>query len=246
MDVFFQEDHELFVSSSSNSSLFWSDDIPPAHFPSWSSFMPYRAVGTSSNQSRASLGLSANMNKRVLEFVRRSWPECSRNRELDRGKGYQHMMSERMRREKQKQSFSALHSLLPRGTKNDKKSIVQAALTKIQDLQGYKEELQKRNDDLKASLGVMAVKENDAPRGTKIKVRIGNPVSGMDSMLEVLRCLDDLGLETTSARSKFSAQEFSAVLETREKVEAAEVENVIQSKLYEAERKLLHKLHGIL
>lgn len=102
---------------------------------------------------------------------------------------------------------------------NEKNSIVQAASTEIQDLQRRKEDLQRRNRDLKASLGGVGVEDDDMVMGgTKIKIRIGNPESGIDSMLQVLGCLDSLGLEMASVRSSFSSEECSAVVEIQEEV----------------------------
>lgn len=118
MEFFFHEDHELLLSSSSDSSLFWPDGYPQARLPIGPSFVPYHPAEAGSRREQGGPGLcSANMNKRVLEFARRSWPEPVRSRELDRERGYRHMMNERMRRERQKQSYTALHSLLPQGTK---------------------------------------------------------------------------------------------------------------------------------
>lgn len=101
---------------------------------------------------------------------------------------------------------------------NDKNSIVQAASTEIWGLQRCKEELERRNRDLRASLGITGPEDNDVTGGSKIKVRVGNPTSGIDSMMEVLGCLDGLGLKMTSLRSSFSTEEFSAVLEIQEEV----------------------------
>lgn len=102
---------------------------------------------------------------------------------------------------------------------NEKNSIVQAASTEIQDLQRRKEELQRRNRDLEAGLGVVGEEDNDMVMGgTKIKIRIGNPASGIESMLQVLGCLDSLGLEMASVRSSFSTEEFSAAVEIQEEV----------------------------
>lgn len=122
MDVFFHEDHDLLLSTSSDSSLFWPDEYPAPvlyHLPATggSSFVPCTGADASGSRERAGPSRLGNMNRRVLEFARRSWPESARNQELVTERGYRHMMSERMRREKQKQSYSALHSLLPRGTK---------------------------------------------------------------------------------------------------------------------------------
>lgn len=63
---------------------------------------------------------SMNMNKRMVQFLRKSWaPATARIVTGDdcKERGFRHMLNERMRREKQKQSYMALHSMLPTGAK---------------------------------------------------------------------------------------------------------------------------------
>lgn len=98
---------------------------------------------------------------------------------------------------------------------SDKNSIIQMAATKIQVLQKCKEELQRQN--LEAEKNLTAV-EGERVGGAKIKLKVANPTSGVDSMVEVLKCLKHLGLETRTIRSNFTAQEFSAELEIETEV----------------------------
>ena len=88
---------------------------------------------------------------------------------------------------------------------SDKNSIIQMAAKKIEEMQTRREELQRRKLEVEANLV--------AEGGAKIRVRVANPASGIDSMVEVLKCLKSLGLKTTTIRSNFSAHEFSAELQ---------------------------------
>lgn len=60
-----------------------------------------------------------NINKRMIEFMKRSWvaPVLIETVEPDEDRSHKHKMDERMRREKHKQGYLALHKLLPPGTK---------------------------------------------------------------------------------------------------------------------------------
>ncbi|KAK9288402.1 hypothetical protein L1049_016858 [Liquidambar formosana] len=222
--------------------VFWLEAFPVKQ----SAFVQYQniPIGGFRLENSAVNSNDRNMNKRMMELLRRrgctsaSAPAVIERREPERERCFRHMINERMRREKHKESFQALHSMLPLGTKNDKNSIIQMTAVKIQELQTYKEELQRQNRELEINLAAM---EREKVGGTKIKLRVGNPTSGIDSLVEVLQCLKNLGLETRAIHSKHSAEEFYAELEIETKlIGAAEVENAVQRTLIEAERKLLH------
>ncbi|PHU21797.1 hypothetical protein BC332_06904 [Capsicum chinense] len=99
-----------------------------------------------------------NMNKRAMEFLKKNWISKNGQVKIEKEKGHKHMIKERIRREKQKQSYLALHKLLPMGTKGEKNAIVQTAASRIEELQKYKENLKKRNDELE----MMILAENDS------------------------------------------------------------------------------------
>ncbi|KAI6694159.1 hypothetical protein NL676_021869 [Syzygium grande] len=236
MDSLFQEELQ--------SDIFWFDQSGPPPPPSWSAFSPYAASSAVDpywlpGQDRGfKPNPGKNMNKRMMEFLRRSWAEPRQTGEFESERGFRHMMNERMRRERQKHSYSALHSVLPHGTKNDKNSIVQTACMRIKELARYKQELERQNRELKS--GPTEKRGDKAGGGTKIRVKIANPTSGVDSMLEVLKCLDNMGLKVSAIQTQCSADELLAVIEVENEIEAANVEKVIQWTLLEAERKLLH------
>ncbi|KAE9453062.1 hypothetical protein C3L33_15032, partial [Rhododendron williamsianum] len=129
--------------------------------------------------------------------------------EYERERCRRHMINERMRREKQKNSYSSLRSRLPPRTKSDKNSIIQEAAKEVKEMQRHREELERRNREIE---GILAERERGKNEGAKIKLRVANPASGVDSMVEVLKCLKNMGSKTGAIQSNFSAQEFSAVL----------------------------------
>lgn len=88
------------------------------------------------------------------------------------------------------------------------------ATTNIQQLQRCKEELRKRNMELESILG-----KDGSVKWSKLRLRVANPISGVDSMLEVLKCLQSLGLKTRNIQSSFSAHEFSVEIEFENKVD---------------------------
>lgn len=94
---------------------------------------------------------------------------------------------------------------------NDRKTIVQVAAKTIHQLQCWKRELEKRNYELEAKMGI----EDNVK---KIRVSIGNPISGIDSILEVLNCLKMLGSTVRSMQSQFSDEKLTAVIDVETQV----------------------------
>lgn len=84
----------------------------------------------------------------------------------------------------------------------------------IQQLKRYEEELRKKNMELEA---LLEENEKERVKWTKIRLKVANPTSGIDSMLEVLKRLQHLGLKARNIRSNFSLEEFSAELEIESK-----------------------------
>ncbi|RZC22712.1 Transcription factor bHLH92 isoform B, partial [Glycine soja] len=184
---------------------------PPAATPS--AFVQYRDLPRRINSLNGSN--SQIMSKKMLAFLRKSWPwpvERNNVQENERNRSFRHMINERMRRQRQRQCCLALHSILPQGTKTDNNSVIQMAAKEIVRLQGCREELQRKNVELEANLeGV----ESSKGSGSKVQyLRVPHPKSGIDSMVEILKCLKDKGVDTRSIKSTFSPQELFAVLET--------------------------------
>ena len=106
MDEFFRYD--------SPENFFWVEqeqEIFPA--TNWSAFERYEDRG----KEWVPKSSSRSVNKRMIEFLRRNCNPPATTESDERERGYRHMINERMRREKEKHSYSALHSLLPPGTK---------------------------------------------------------------------------------------------------------------------------------
>ncbi|XP_061992022.1 transcription factor bHLH92 [Rosa rugosa] len=231
---------DRFILEALEGDFLWYEN-PPVLNPS--AFVPYTEAPESGEPTNSGSN-SMNMNKRMLRFLRKNYPPSTARIEIGeeehgKEKGFRHMINERMRREKQKQSYFALHSLLPNGTKSDKNWIVQMATTNIQQLERQNEELRKRNMELESILG----KERSV-KWRRIRLRVANPTSGIDSMLEVLKCLKSLGLKTRNIQSFFSPYEFSAEVEIESQIGATVVEAAMQETLYEVERKLLSSVPG--
>ncbi|XP_022722366.1 transcription factor bHLH92-like isoform X2 [Durio zibethinus] len=219
---------------------FWYETTP-APPVGRSAFVPYANTPKIELRLQSAAGCtngvsSGNANKRMIEFLRKSWLTTTETKDTQKERSFHHMMNERKRREKQKRSYFDLHSMLPLGTKNDKNSIVQTAIKRVQELEWLKKDLEGRNNELQATLAAM--NENQHTEGTKIRVRIVNPKSGIDSMLAVLKCLKQLGSKPRMIQSKFTNQEFLAVIDIETEMGGAEVENAVNRTLQEAERKL--------
>ncbi|XP_042486698.1 transcription factor BHLH148 isoform X2 [Macadamia integrifolia] len=222
MDPFFPDELQ-------NPLLWFSPSPPPPPQPqlNQSTFVRYTrpTEGLRSEQNSISNPRNQrNIHKRMIELLRAIATAKNENRELENERSYRHMMNERLRREKQKQSYAALRSMLPPQTKNDKNSIVQMAAAHLQNLKSEKEELRKRNHDVEAL--ILAGNEDK-----KIRFRVVNPSSPVDSMVVLLKCLKDMNLKVRRIRSEVSAQELSADIEIESLIEAAEVEKAVQKAL---------------
>lgn len=93
---------------------------------------------------------------------------------------------------------------------NDKNSIVQTASKSILELQRFREELKKRKSEFEGNLVVGNKTENTGE--TQIKIKVGNPTSGVDSMLQVLKCLNNMNSKLTTIQANFSPHQLSAVI----------------------------------
>ncbi|XP_073223247.1 transcription factor bHLH92 isoform X2 [Cicer arietinum] len=201
-EVFFDE-----PLSSTNQSNFVHAQQQPYSTQNPSAFVQYRDQPIISFGEESSLkGSNSNsMNKRMVAFLRKK-VALERNKavECERERGYKHMISERMRRQRQRQCCLNLHSVLPHGTKTDNNSVVQTAAKEIQRLQRCQEELERKNFEL----------ESNVVDGRKFKyLRVPNPTSGIDSIVETLKCLKGHGVDTRSIKSNFSKKELFAALE---------------------------------
>ncbi|KAK7279315.1 hypothetical protein RJT34_24363 [Clitoria ternatea] len=197
---------EIFWDEPLSASNMQTEPFPPT---TQSAFVQYRDLpGINSH-------LKVSMSKKMLAFLGKNWP-VERN-ECERDRGFRHMINERLRRHRQRQCCLALHSILPLGTKVDNNSVIQMAAKEIVRLQGCREELERRNCVLEAKL-----------EGNHVQyLRVPYPTSGIDSMVETLKCLKGHGVDTRSIKSTFSSHELFAALELETKVADADVERAI-------------------
>ncbi|ESQ44663.1 hypothetical protein EUTSA_v10003353mg [Eutrema salsugineum] len=176
-----------------------------------------------------------NVKRRMVNLLRKNWEEKKNAVAPEKERCRLHMMKERTRREKQKQSYLALHSLLPFATKNDKNSIVEKAVDQIGKLERLKEDLERRMNVLEAK----SAKDDDELIGTKVRFNLQEPLSGIDSMVEVLQCLKSVGTKFKTVQANFSPHEFSATMNIETQIRGEEVEKRVERRLQEIEWKLL-------
>ncbi|KAL4296141.1 hypothetical protein GQ457_12G004220 [Hibiscus cannabinus] len=210
--------------------IFWYETTTATATTS-TAFVPYPTTKSGFERGVISGG---NLNKRIIEFLQKSWSttDITPSSTNEKDKCFRHMMNERTRREKQKRSYFALHSMLPHCTKNDKNSIVETATKRVRELEWLKKDLERRNRELQENLGENCREEN------KIRVKIENPKSGIDSMLEALKCLKELDSKPRMIQSNFSNQQFLAVIGFETQMGAVKVEKAVSRRLQEAERKV--------
>ncbi|XP_031272331.1 transcription factor bHLH92-like [Pistacia vera] len=121
----------------------------------------------------------------MIEFLRRINQSAKKESVNRQRTGHLLMINERMRREREKQHYLALRSMLSTGTRIDKNSTVQMAAMRIRELE--------------SKLG-KDTNEN------KIGIRVTNPISGIDYMVEALKSLKKTGSRIRNIQSEFSDQ----------------------------------------
>ncbi|KAK7345947.1 hypothetical protein VNO77_16563 [Canavalia gladiata] len=227
-----------FSATSQSDSVQHSQIMKNEAFPTQSAFVQYRDLPRINPLNGSN---SQSMNKRMLSFLRKSCPVERNNKiaEHERDRSFRHMINERMRRQRQRQCCLALHSLLPHGTKTDNNSVIQMASKEILRLQGCREELQRKNFVIEPNLEAVEINQIG---GSKVQyLRVPYPTSGIDSMVDTLKCLKGHGVDTRSIKSTFSPQELFAELEIDTKVADAHVERAIWRTL---DDELKWKLHS--
>ncbi|KAK1379900.1 transcription factor bHLH92 [Heracleum sosnowskyi] len=180
-----------------------------------------------------------NIKRRMTEFlISNSTATMQRNEFSEKERSREHVMNERMRREKQTQSYMRLHSMLPSRTKRDKLSITTTAAREVEELKKRREELKRHKTELNKMLGARETSsEGSEMEEAKIRINVARPSSGVDSMLEVLKCLKQTSSNIRLIQSKFLPQQFSAILGIETKVGAAEVEDGIHRTLIQVEER---------
>ncbi|KAJ8626389.1 hypothetical protein MRB53_019696 [Persea americana] len=229
MDFFFQQELQAEMLWPGTPEIYIPKDPPRL-----TAFAPYSrpSDGFSMQNSISPSSHYGNLNKRMIEIL--GAIRTAAIVEKEPLSGYRHMIKERQRRDKMRQNYEGLLSLLPPRTKADKNTIVQTAASQVIELQCLKAELQSRNVELEARLA----KKAENAEGAKINLKVVHPTSAMDSLVEVLKCLRNMEVKAKSIRSVISGEEFSAMVEIESKLQKSEVENAVKCTLMEVERKL--------
>lgn len=91
------------------------------------------------------------------------------------------------------------------------------AAKEIKELQSSKEHLERQNNEIVKKL-LVARESKQEMEQAQINIRVSYPLSGLDSMLEVLKCLKQTATKTTAIQSNLSTQELSAVFKIETQV----------------------------
>lgn len=113
LDSVFQEEGENFWNMIAADVSGDGDGDITVSVPNRSAFRSY----VRDNEQRMVSSSSVNVKRRMVNLLRKNWEGKKIVAVPEKERCRQHMMKERTRREKQKQSYLALHSLLPFGTK---------------------------------------------------------------------------------------------------------------------------------
>nr|XP_028947788.1 transcription factor bHLH92 isoform X2 [Malus domestica] len=196
---------DRYILKALEGEFLWYDESPPVLL-NQSAFVPYtnRPI---SNQLPNGVAKSMNVNKRMLQFLRKSWqPAAARNEAGEDGRE-RGVTPYDQRAHEEGEAEAKLLSLAFYAVRWNQ-------AMNIQQLKRYEEELRKKNMELET---LLVENEKERVKWTKIRLKVANPTSGIDSTLEVLKCLQHLGLKARNIRSNFSLEEFSAELEIESK-----------------------------
>ncbi|WVZ60496.1 hypothetical protein U9M48_010509 [Paspalum notatum var. saurae] len=153
---------------------------------------------------------------------------------VESSRGFRHMMRERQRREKLSQSYADLHALVAARSRGDKNSIVQSAAIYIRELRGAREQLRRRNEELKARI----LGHDAGQQCVKLQFEVDDPASGVDSMIGALRRLRAMGVRARGIRSDMAERRLRTEMNVETTIAAAEVEKAVEEALLqEVERK---------
>lgn len=153
---------------------------------------------------------------------------------VESSRGFRHMMRERQRREKLSQSYADLHALVASRSRGDKNSIVQAAAIYVHELRGAREQLQRRNEELKARI----LGHDARQQCVKVQFEVDEPASAIDSMIGALRRLKGMDVRARGIRSNLSGRRLCTEMNVETTIAAGEVEKAVEEALMqEVERK---------
>ncbi|XP_042419217.1 transcription factor BHLH148-like [Zingiber officinale] len=223
---------------------FWALTTPPpaqhdAFFsvPALPSSAFFQYIRCSPAEKTGSCG-AGNIHRRFIQFwqsmAAESWRRVAAKESMSegnggRGPGFQHMMRERQRRERMSQSYAELHSLLPRGSKGDKISIVRSVTDYLIELRWERERLWRRSRELELMNRGKAEEE-----GKKIKMEVKS-ASPFGNVISALRVLKRKGVEASAIGTEFSGEKLTVELVVETEEGRTEAERVLKAALDEIE-----------
>ncbi|KAF8675469.1 hypothetical protein HU200_047841 [Digitaria exilis] len=146
---------------------------------------------------------------------------------VESSRGFRHMMRERQRREKLSQSYADLYAMVAARSKGDKNSIVQAAAIYIHELKGAREQLRRRNEELKAQI----MGHDARQQCVRVQFEVDEPASAVDSMIGALRRLKSMDVRARSIRSTMSGHRLWTEMNVETTIAAGEVEKAVEEAL---------------
>uniref|UniRef100_A0A0E0D6P4 BHLH domain-containing protein n=2 Tax=Oryza TaxID=4527 RepID=A0A0E0D6P4_9ORYZ len=152
--------------------------------------------------------------------------------DVENSRGFRHMMRERQRREKLSQSYADLYAMVSSRSKGDKNSIVQSAAIYIHELKVARDQLQRRNEELKAQI----MGHDEQQPCVTVQFEVDEPSSSIDSMIAALRRLKGMSVKARGIRSSMSGNRLWTEMNVETTIAACEVEKAVEEALKEVER----------
>uniref|UniRef100_A0A0E0IPT8 BHLH domain-containing protein n=1 Tax=Oryza nivara TaxID=4536 RepID=A0A0E0IPT8_ORYNI len=152
--------------------------------------------------------------------------------DVESSRGFRHMMRERQRREKLSQSYADLYAMVSSRSKGDKNSIVQSAAIYIHELKVARDQLQRRNEELKAQI----MGHDEQQPCVTVQFEVDEPSSSIVSMIAALRRLKGMSVKARGIRSSMSGNRLWTEMNVETTIAACEVEKAVEEALKEVER----------
>lgn len=114
----------------------------------------------------------------------------------------------------------------------DKNSIVQSAAIYIHELKVARDQLQRRNEELKAQI----MGHDEQQPCVTVQFEVDEPSSSIDSMIAALRRLKGMSVKARGIRSSLSGNRLWTEMNVETTIAACEVEKAVEEALKEVER----------
>uniref|UniRef100_A0A0E0P129 BHLH domain-containing protein n=1 Tax=Oryza rufipogon TaxID=4529 RepID=A0A0E0P129_ORYRU len=116
--------------------------------------------------------------------------------------------------------------------RGDKNSIVQSAAIYIHELKVARDQLQRRNEELKAQI----MGHDEQQPCVTVQFEVDEPSSSIDSMIAALRRLKGMSVKARGIRSSMSGNRLWTEMNVETTIAACEVEKAVEEALKEVER----------